>query len=259
MLNESPNRLPQHPAVDWSTLRLIPGTRRSDVLVKCPGCPTPRRLDASLVRSRINSTKFNFTGTCIIHKELQRRSRLPRPAHPAVEWNNIQKVKDGTGYASRVPVTCPKCSRTRLGQTGSIAAHIRNGRFTGLCLPCSPNAQKREWKLLGPGRRIDPVKGYIRLTAVAIAPSEMHLYEGMKGKLTFVLEHRMVMARTLGRPLTSNELVDHRDGIKTNNDPENLRLYRRGKNDDGSGCGYGTFYDEWQRAEAEVRRLRAQA
>jgi len=80
----------------------------------------------------------------------------------------------------------------------------------------------------------------------------------MRANRTFVLEHRMVMARTLGRPLTRNELVDHKDGVKTNNSTDNLRLYRRGMNDDGSGCGYGTFYDEWQKAEAEVVRLQAE-
>ncbi len=139
---------------------------------------------------------------------------------------------------------------------GPVAAKVRAGTFTGLCLPCSPNARKHEWVILGPGRKLDPVKGYVRVTLAAVNPADAWLYDTMRGKRTFVLEHRMVMARVLGRPLTRNELVDHRDGIKTRNDPGNLRLYRRGKNDDGSGCGYGTFYDEWQRAEAEVRRLR---
>lgn len=109
--------------------------------------------------------------------------------------------------------------------------------------------------MLGPGRKLDPVKGYIRLQLEGIDPDERWMYDAMRQHRTFVLEHRMVMARTLGRPLASNELVDHRDGVKTNNDPSNLRLYRRGMNDDGSGNGYGTYYDEWQRAEGEVRRL----
>lgn len=37
--------------------------------------------------------------------------------------------------------------------------------------------------------------------------------------------HRIVMHKKLGRPLTSNEVVDHVDGNNTNNDPENLRLF----------------------------------
>lgn len=138
-----------------------------------------------------------------------------------------------------------------------MGAKIREGKFTGLCLPCSPNARKREWKMLGPGRKLDPVKGYVRLQLEGVAPEDRWMYDAMREHRTHVLEHRMAMARVLGRPLTRNELVDHRDGRKTNNDPSNLRIYRRGMNDDGSGSGYGTFYDEWQRAEAEVRRLTA--
>ena len=71
------------------------------------------------------------------------------------------------------------------------------------------------------------------------------------------MEHRWVMAKVLGRPLTSNELVDHMDGNKTNNDASNLRLYVRGKQQPGSAPGHGTFYHEWQQAEARVRKLEA--
>lgn len=66
------------------------------------------------------------------------------------------------------------------------------------------------------------------------------------------------MSIALGRPVTRDELVDHMDGNKENNDLSNLRIYRRGKNDPGSGSGYGTFYHEWQMALAEVERLKTE-
>jgi hypothetical protein len=39
-----------------------------------------------------------------------------------------------------------------------------------------------------------------------------------------MMEHRYVMERVLGRRLTPDEVVHHRDGIKTHNDPSNLEL-----------------------------------
>ena len=39
-----------------------------------------------------------------------------------------------------------------------------------------------------------------------------------------VQEHRVVMEQVLGRPLTDQERVHHKDGDKLNNDPANLEL-----------------------------------
>jgi transposase-like protein len=54
----------------------------------------------------------------------------------------------------------------------------------------------------------------------------------MRGFSGYVLEHRLVMARKLDRPLTPDETVHHIDGNPSNNAPSNLQL-RQGKHGKG--------------------------
>lgn len=49
----------------------------------------------------------------------------------------------------------------------------------------------------------------------------------------YVLEHRLVMAQKLGRPLREEETVHHMDGNRQNNHPDNLQL-RQGKHGNGA-------------------------
>ncbi|HKY40764.1 MAG TPA: HNH endonuclease [Polyangiaceae bacterium] len=62
--------------------------------------------------------------------------------------------------------------------------------------------------------------------------NERHPFWSMSNSAGYVLEHRLVMARKLKRPLRPNETVHHIDGDKTNNKISNLQL-RQGRHGNG--------------------------
>lgn len=69
------------------------------------------------------------------------------------------------------------------------------------------------------GGRTTDTKGY---ALVKIYPNDF--FFPMAHKNWYVKEHRLVMAKLLGRCLMDFEEVHHKNGVKDDNRPENLRL-----------------------------------
>lgn len=75
------------------------------------------------------------------------------------------------------------------------------------------------WK----GGRVSVEGGYVDVWVAADDPMAV-----MRKRSGYVGEHRLVMARKLGRPLTRGETVHHKNGVHDDNREGNLQL-RRGK------------------------------
>lgn len=71
------------------------------------------------------------------------------------------------------------------------------------------------------GGRLEVGNGYWRVWLQPDDPlASMRTHQG------YVLEHRLIMARKIGRPLRRTETVHHINGNRADNRPENLELHQ---------------------------------
>jgi hypothetical protein len=158
-----------------------------------------------------------------VASELKRvgiESRIKRASHPKAlptdaeraEW---QRLLEEAGSVSEL-------ARRKERTPGAITYHLKRHGITGLSSGFkSPKSVSHfgsdhaSWK----GGTYYHSDGYV----YEYAPNHPDAASA-KG---YVLQHRLVMERKLGRPLAPGELVHHVNEVKDDNRPENLELHDR--------------------------------
>ena len=107
----------------------------------------------------------------------------------------------------------------------AVESCIRMAELRGLCRTHANRKRKYGDVQADKPIRDVPGTGYIHngYRCVPVPPELRHLTEGASS----TDEHRLVMAELLGRPLTPDESVHHRNGDRLDNRPENLELWSR--------------------------------
>jgi len=133
----------------------------------------------------------------------------------------------GKKWRGKITACCEQCAKSFERQR----AHYNREKHHFCGQPCfakwrSNNLRGKNAYTWKGGRYINPA-GYVLVQVSALSQTDQELVRSMQvqghGKRTArVSEHRLVMAKTLGRPLKSNEAVHHLNGIKDDNRPENL-------------------------------------
>ena len=143
----------------------------------------------------------------------------------------------GRNRGFKVWVICPHCGKGRWTREDTV----RRNCFTGFCIKCHTKyttgkmAEHSQWK---GGRTTKNGYIYVRLT-----PDDP--FFPMARTCGYIREHRLVMARFLGRLLTATEIVHHRNGKPDDNRLENLEI-----------ISPGVYHILDGNANAQIKRLR---
>jgi len=144
-------------------------------------------------------------------------------------WGGSRKcpwISKSNKEKPRVPKNIVKCEIC--GKEFHAPKH-RNRRFcSNKCRAVwSSKWLKGRIKKNAKGRYVSD-RGYVKLTISHLPPDEQKLARKMTNA-PFIYEHRLIMAKLLGRPLERYEVVHHKDGNRSNNKLENLQLMTLGE------------------------------
>ena len=158
------------------------------------------------------------------------------------------KIGRARSKAWYIWAACEDCGKERWtelrwGQLQYKRCHLCSVKTSGELNP--------HWK----GGRYKTGNGYIRIKL-----QTNDFFYPMEDKGGYVLEHRLVVAKRLGRCLQPWELVHHKDGIRDHNEFSNLKLTTAGshllEHSKGYRDGYRQGYQDSQ--SKAIEELKAQ-
>lgn len=117
-----------------------------------------------------------------------------------------------TGLGKRTTVKCDFCGKDFFKQPYRISRSKHNFCSHQCFKQFNIHKNHPNWK---GGKRIE--NGYY----VVYSPKHPNSYKG------YMLEHRLVLEKKLGRYLHSNEIAHHNNGNKLDNRPQNISLHNR--------------------------------
>jgi hypothetical protein len=139
---------------------------------------------------------------------------------PLESFARNKNMKDGRLTSCRVCLAKEHKARLKVGAGECVDCGKKTSCKGYLrCKPCSDKHRKGENHPRYKGGRTITPRGYVYLSGYPDHPNA-------KGAGA-IAEHVLVMSRMLGRPLTKDENVHHKNGIRHDNRPENLELWSR--------------------------------
>ena len=135
---------------------------------------------------------------------------------------------------------CPDCQKQYW--TALYKGKLKVSR----CISCSNASRIGDRHPSWGGGRFKDFKGYI---LVKLRPKDF--FYPMAKQTGYVLEHRLAMAKHLGRCLQIWEMVHHKDGVKDHNEYSNLKLSTKGSHTIEHSKGYR---DGFQKGYADGKR-----
>lgn len=245
--SEVPERFRDLILFEKQELRWVSNGSQRSVYVRsgCPYCDGLRWVEANQIRAKLKMG--SLTLICRNCLGIQKRKPYsPKDVDPRWIPFILPETENRRETQSFISVVCPEC-----GRESEVRVEALRRRRT------SPYCPEHRWIPRGQATSQAENRngkadhyGYIILNLSCLSKADRNLAMKMTNKRTIV-EHRLVMARHLERPLRKNEIVHHRDGNKGNNQIDNLQLFIKGHH-----CGHGSFYQRYQEALSEINRLK---